>query len=494
VFLIFWDEYHIGRFQAALLAREYLRKFVREAFGPKDLVAIMDPLTPTTSIRFTRDRLELAEAIRTLRGRRGEYMPTRSPIEESHMYRMGDIERLRSEVSISALKAAAVHLGSLRQGRKAIILLSEGMRGLRRDDARIQFQDLIQAANDSNAAFYSINPNGMQTNMMRSGPFDWLEALAINTGGEFFNTNDYRRALDRVVTQASAYYLIGYAPAEQPFDGKFHKIRVKVKKPGLEVRARSGYWAPSVGDMQRAEKLAAEAVLPPAIESALSQLPPEVSRRSIDVWVGTGVGEAGRAEVSLAWSPREPEPGQKRTVPATVSVVATGETGQAFEGDVDPDGVSFDATPGKLELAITARDESGEIVDRDKRTITVPDPSSSALWISSPVVVGTTGPLEWRAAKESPTPSAGREFTRSERLLIRFVVHGANRASATVAARLMTRRGVPAATLAVETTPDGTYEIDLPLTTIARGEFLISIEAMHAGERAEAIVPLRIVR
>ena len=496
VFLIFWDEYHIGRFQPTLEAKEYLTKFVREAFGPKDLVAFMDPLTPTSALRFTRDRLELAEQIRKFRGRLGEYLPARSALEESHLYHMGDIEKLRSEVSVSALKAAAVHLGSLRQGRKSIILLSQGMRGLRRDDERSLFQDLIRAANDSNAAFYSVNPLGMQVNRMRMSAFDMLESLAIDTGGEFFNSNDFRRALDRVVTQSSAYYLIGYSPPQQRFDGKYHKIKVKVKKSGLEVRARNGYWAPSVADMTRAEKVVAEAKLPPAVESALSQLPPPVSRRSIDFWVGTGVSGNGRAAVNLAWEPREQAPDQKVAIAETVSVVATGESGQAFDGPVDTEGVSFEASPGKLELTITARDHTGEIIDRDKRTITVPDPAAAALWITSPVVVSTRGSLEWRAAKEDPTPapSAAREFGRNERLLVRFAVHGTNSGAATIVGRFMTRKGVPLATLRVDANPAGGYEIDLPLSTIARGEFLLSIEAVHADERAEALVPLRVVR
>jgi VWFA-related protein len=496
VFLIFWDEYHIGRFQPTLMAKEYLMKFVREAFAPKDLVAFMDPLTPTSAIRFTRDRLELAEQIRKLRGRQGEYLPARSALEESHLYHMGDIERLRSEVTISALKAAAVHLGALRQGRKSIVLLSQGMRGLRRDDERSLFQDLIRAANDSNAAFYAINPLGMQVNRMRFSPFDMLESLAIDTGGEFSSSNDFKRALERVVTQSSGYYLIGYSPPEQRFDGKFHKIKVKVKKGGFEVRARTGYWAPTVADMTRAETAMAAAKLPPAIESALSQLPPPVSRRSIDFWIGTGVSENGRAAVNLAWEPREQAPDQRVAVADSVSVVATGESGQAFDGTVDADGVMFEASPGKLELTITARDRAGEIIDRDKRTITVPDPGNGALWISSPVVVSTRGLIEWRAAKDDPTPAptAAREFSRNERLLVRFAVYGTNRGAATVMARLATRNGAPLATLRVDPNPAGGFEIDLPLSTIARGEYLLSIEGVHAGERAVSLVPIRVVR
>ena len=77
---------------------------------------------------------------------------------------------------------------------------------------------------------------------------------------------------------------------------------------------------------------------------------------------------------------------------------------------------------------------------------------------------------------------------------MRFTVYGANSSAATVVGQIMTRKGVAITTVRVDTTPAGGYEIDLPLSNIARGEFLLSIEAVHADERAEALVPLRVVR
>ena len=67
LFLIFWDEYHIGQFIPATRGREVLTEFVRTAFGPTDLVGIMDQLTTLDSIKFTRDRLELADQIHALK-------------------------------------------------------------------------------------------------------------------------------------------------------------------------------------------------------------------------------------------------------------------------------------------------------------------------------------------------------------------------------------------------------------------------------------------
>jgi hypothetical protein len=61
VFLILWDDYHIGSFGSVLLARDDLTRIVLGAFGSADLVAIMDPFTTLDAISFTRDRRRLAE-------------------------------------------------------------------------------------------------------------------------------------------------------------------------------------------------------------------------------------------------------------------------------------------------------------------------------------------------------------------------------------------------------------------------------------------------
>ena len=125
VFVVFWDEYHIGQLQPAYLGRQTVTGFVRDAFGPTDLVALMDPLTPLDAIRFTRDRQELVDKVHLLRGRLGLYLPPRSPMEEAQMQGGRDIEMLRSQVTASALEGTILFLRSLREGRKAIIFVSQ---------------------------------------------------------------------------------------------------------------------------------------------------------------------------------------------------------------------------------------------------------------------------------------------------------------------------------------------------------------------------------
>ena len=70
-FLIFWDEYHIQKFEPAIRGREALTRAVLDQFGPTDLVGIIDPLTPINAIELTRDRRALADRVHTLQGRMG---------------------------------------------------------------------------------------------------------------------------------------------------------------------------------------------------------------------------------------------------------------------------------------------------------------------------------------------------------------------------------------------------------------------------------------
>ena len=238
VFLIFWDEYHIDRMASALRSREALTNFVLTAFGPTDLVAFMEPMTPLDAIEFTRDRRQLAEQVRTLQGRRGIYVPPRNGAEEAHLSVMRDVERLRHEVTISAIKAAAVHLGAIRESRKDIIVVSEGFRG--ENDVML---DLIRAANASNAAIHIVEPRGL---MVGGGRSMWMDSVASETGGKMYRRNDMQDAMQEVVAASRAYYLLGYSPTNGTRDGTYRKIKVRLKRGGVEVKARAGYWAPSL--------------------------------------------------------------------------------------------------------------------------------------------------------------------------------------------------------------------------------------------------------
>ncbi len=59
----------------------------------------------------------------------------------------------------------------------------------------------------------------------------------------FENTNNLQQGFDRVESDLHNYYLVGYTPANQTYDGRFRNIDVKVTRPGVTVSARKGYFA-----------------------------------------------------------------------------------------------------------------------------------------------------------------------------------------------------------------------------------------------------------
>jgi VWFA-related protein len=521
VFLIFWDEYHIEPYVNALRAREALSRIMMTAFGPTDLVAIMDPLTPSSAIEFSRDRRALADRIHTLQGRRGVYLPPRSAAEEAQLevvnWRPEAVEGFRAQVSVSAIKAAAAHLGTLREGRKTMIVVTEalsawnsgrGMRGgsamdampgtgpappmpsraeMRREqDDEHTARDMVRTVNDSNTAVHVLDPRGLA---VASGATLLLETLAYGSGGELHRTNDLGASVQRIVSQASATYLLGYTK-DMPQDGRFHEIKVRVKRGGYEVRARAGYWAPKAEDVARAKAVAAAAVLPEPIAAAFASLNPASSSRLVDIWTGTWPLADGRSLLTVAWTRVPAVPAG--SMPASVSVRLTSGSGPPVEQVVEPGGTTFDIGHGRAQLAVLVLDKSGEILDRENRTI---QPAPETALGLTPVVYVARTPAEARTLSAPDAPvHAGREFVRTDRLAIRLHTYGPSAPAAEVTGRLIDRRGATLIPLAIAGSSKGWHHLDLPLASIAPGDFAVVFEARSGEHRAEAIVPLRVRR
>ena len=74
---------------------------------------------------------------------------------------------------------------------------------------------------------------------------DTLTTIAEDTGGKaFFDVNEFSEVFDKVVEDTTSYYLLGYSSTNPARDGRFRRIRVQLKQPGLKLEFRSGYYAP----------------------------------------------------------------------------------------------------------------------------------------------------------------------------------------------------------------------------------------------------------
>lgn len=132
-------------------------------------------------------------------------------------------------------------------GRKAVVLVSDG------EDygSKVSEEQAIEAAQRSDTMIYSIgiaDPNFYLRSVGRhyvgSG---YLKELARETGGRAIfpsGPEKLREAFDRIAEELRSQYSLGYIPINSDRDGRFRKIEIKVKRKGLRVQARRGYYAP----------------------------------------------------------------------------------------------------------------------------------------------------------------------------------------------------------------------------------------------------------
>jgi len=74
---------------------------------------------------------------------------------------------------------------------------------------------------------------------------DTLTTMAEDTGGRaFFDANTFGQVFDKVVNDTSAYYVLGYSSTNVARDGRFRRIKVRLKRSDLKLEYRSGYYAP----------------------------------------------------------------------------------------------------------------------------------------------------------------------------------------------------------------------------------------------------------
>jgi hypothetical protein len=116
-------------------------------------------------------------------------------------------------------------------------------------DIHYRMQGIFLAAERANVNIYGLDPTGLGASGGGIDPDDmrlyreFLQIVSHETGGRaVINTNDPERQVTRLLAENDAYYLVGFRPM-QPMDGRFRRVVVRVRRPDVQVRARSGYFA-----------------------------------------------------------------------------------------------------------------------------------------------------------------------------------------------------------------------------------------------------------
>ena len=388
-----------------------------------------------------------------------------------------------------------------------------------------RFRDLLDGANRANASFYPIDPRGLAVfdepivpaagvgvgsaaNPTLSPTADRgrlearnnsLRTLAEATDGvAVVQTNDLARGLKRIVDDLSSYYLLGYYSTGK-LDGKFHSIAVRVKRQGVEVRARRGYLAPTP----------AEAA---ALTSAAAGIAPSVPAANADVQTAVGALAAigrdrpVRVHAAAGWTPAG------SAVVSAVAEVGRGPDSDDWTGGGQADAVLEDSsgasvatdttpiTPGSSSVRLTFRpgsltSGSYQLRIRTKGT-GMPAAFNETVSLSLPPAPAAAGAIFIRRGPTTgnkDVPTADVRFRRSDRL--RVEVLASMTASGPV--RLLDRAGKPLAVPvagSVRDDADGSRwrTAELALAPLAPGDYIIEL-ADGAGGAGRMLVAFRVV-
>lgn len=496
VYLIVLDDLHVdptraGRVKAAA------RRFLEQGFGVNDLAAVT-----YTSGRagdgqdFTNNTRLLLAAIDKFSGRKFpsatvEQLSTLAPGPDGLQSAgdgFGQERPYRARSAMTAIRKLAEFMAGVRGRRKTMVLISEGVdfdifqatgvEGATASAVIGDTHDAIAAATRGNVIIYAIDPRGLQTGtedliavsstlddgspgtqsamseLRRSQ--DSLRVLADATGGfAAVNRNDMNSAFDRIVSENSSYYLLGYYPSNDRRSGRRRTLEVRVKRPGLQVRSRSGYVEPR--GRARADA-ARDASMPPALAEALAS-PIPIGGVPLKVFAAPFKGPAPNAAVAIAveFDPTRFDIVEKDgTFTERLDVVysAVDVSGKVFPGDrhtvnlaMKPDTFArvkargfrvltkMELPPARYQLRVAVGNATGkvgsvlydlDVPDFYKAPLTM---SGVAITAASAREVATITPHDPLGDVMPGLPTATREFARGD-ILVLFTEFYENAANA----------------------------------------------------------------
>ena len=190
---------------------------------------------------------------------------------------MGFVAGIKARWAMDALRSAATGLALIPHRRKAVLLVTQGLpvsvediiTNTNASDAFQALRDFILTAQRSNIAIYTMDPCGLDLDEgCSTSSRQNLQLLAEATGGfSVTNTNAPERGVDRMIAETGTYYLIGYSSPAPPYDGKRHRIKVRTRESGHQVRAREGYISPRRAPQAKPAPSAIDALVEAPIQS-----------------------------------------------------------------------------------------------------------------------------------------------------------------------------------------------------------------------------------
>jgi VWFA-related protein len=362
-------------------------------------------------------------------------------------------------------------------------------------DAR--YRELLRKARSENVAFYPIMPAGLQAPVTREAheyvkqTTDDLISLANDTDGvAIVNTNDLNAGFRRIADDLAAYYVLGYYTTNTKFDGGLRNIKVRYKSTGGAIRARRQYRAPTEAEIAAlasgigTSSSAAPGVPPPPTpyETALVAL--ERASRPFALYTAA----AGKEVTVVAELSAASILAGKWKDGADVEVVATTATGDPVataRGKIEPGAASTSISLPPT--TVTA----ARVTVRLKGTDGGPAGEDWILLRPSPgTLVGEA--VAYRTGPRAATrPVATFEFARNERIRAEWpVLAPLDRREV----RLLDKAGkvLPVELPLSEDAARNVIVVEMSLSGLGRGDYLIELTAGAGTATERRLLAIRI--
>ena len=156
--------------------------------------------------------------------------------------------------------------------------------------------------------------------------------------------------------------------------------------------------------------------------------------------------------------------------------------------------MQFDGPPGPLQMKIVVEGQRGQVVDSVSRELTLPDFTRVQVALATPRVFRgrTVRDLKAIKANADAVPTADRDFSRTDRILVRTEAYTPGGAVPAMTARLLNRGGGKMADLPVQAGQGGVGDIELPLSSLAAGDYLIEINAKTDSGTAQELIAFKV--
>jgi hypothetical protein len=268
---------------------------------------------------------------------------------------------------------------------------------------------------------------------------DSMRTYSEQTGGlAMVDKNDMDDAFSRIVKDNSSYYVLGYQSSDPRHDGRFHRLSVKVKRPGLRVRTRNGYYAPAGAPPEKSGKppdpvvqmlrspaqvgglgmQASASVIKGLLLKSTVHLTVEFSGKDVDL---KGSGGLWTNEIDVEYLVLD----MKGVSQASGREIARLQLQPARRATFPQNGVryvtEFDLAPGRYQVRVAAREHLGgrtgsvfcdlDVADVASAPLAISDllvTSSGATRTATPTSTSTIGQL-----LPAPTTTS-REFTAAD--------------------------------------------------------------------------------